>query len=416
MAFLHSVAHAFSRSARWHSRSSRTVVMLGLLTGCGASERPSAASASIDTLPGGIVRVSNLSPADSGRWSLVLERTVQPADESAGALRNPDDILLLDDGSLIVSDTKPASVMRFDPSGHFGGTIGREGGGPGEYRSAYVAAHGDTLVIHDPTAARATMFSLTNNAVQTQRATTPRYYSTIRIDGSGRVVTPTLSDDDSVRGPRQGYLRFSLNGATVDTAMIPERKKGDRRWIVRDAKRIIFETLVPFQPRDIHTPDPLGGFVTGWSGEYALRATRNGADTVRVIRRMRSNEPVNNTEKAAMVEAKVAEMKSFTSEALLRSGMVASAIPDTRPSFDQIAVDPAGRIWVRLSQRDSTTVRFDLFDHDGRWLDTITVPQAGWNRDWWHPVSYTRDRVAVIHEDEEGKPAILVYKIVRRDK
>ncbi len=409
MIFNDSVDHACSRIGA-------TLLLVGLLAGCGTSDTASTASATIDTLPGGIIRVSNSSPVDSGRWSLVLERTVQPADDSAGVLRNPDDILLLDDGSLLVSDTKPPSVMRFDPSGKYVGTIGREGSGPGEYRSAYLATRGDTLVVHDPTTARATMFSLASGTVQTQRATTPRYYSTMRIDALGRVVTPALSDNDSVRGPRQGYLRFSLDGAAMDTAMIPEHRRGDRRWIVRDAKRIVFETLVPFQPRDIHTPDPMGGFVTGWSGDYALRTTRNGADTVRVFRRTRPNEPVSSTEKTAMVEAKVAELKTFAAEPFLRAGMVASAIPDTRPAFDQLAVDPAGRVWVRLSRADTTTVRFDLFDHDGRWLDIISVPQSGWNREWWHPVSYTRDRVAVIREDEEGRSAVLVYKIVRREQ
>ena len=120
----------------------------------------------------------------------------------------------------------------------------------------------------------------------------PRYYSIIRIDGDGRAVTPTLSDNDSVRGPRQGYLRFSLDGSRVDTVMIPERKKGTNRWIVRDDKRIVFEALVPFQPRDIHTPRRARCFVTGWSGDYMLRLTRNGTDTVRLLGRTRPSEPV----------------------------------------------------------------------------------------------------------------------------
>ena len=132
-------------------RGFASVLLIATTFGCSASERKPATAATFDTLPGGVVLVTNTSPVDSGRWSLVLERTVQPDDDSVGALRSPDDLLLLEDGSVLVSDSKPASVVRFDPTGAYAGTIGREGGGPGEYRTAYLASRGDTLVVHDPT-------------------------------------------------------------------------------------------------------------------------------------------------------------------------------------------------------------------------------------------------------------------------
>ena len=392
-----------------------TLLTLSIASCSGRVDRSSRVAATVDTLPGGILRVNNTSPADSGRWSLVLERTVQPPDDSPGVLRNPDDILLLDDGSLLVADSKPTSIMRFDARGQFVGTIGRDGNGPGEYRSAYLAARGDTLVVHDAAAARAVMFSLASGAVLTQRSTTPRYFSRVIIDGAGRAVVPMSTPPDSTKGPRQAFMRFSLNGRTLDTVMLPERPKGDRRWLVRDDKRIIFEMLVPFQARDIHAPDPFGGFVTGWSGNYTLRTTRNGHDTVRLIHRQWNSERVRSTEKAALVSAKIIEMKEQAPMAALRSGLVESAIPDERPAFEQLTVDRAGRIWVRLSQGDSNSVHFDLFDRQGQWLDMLVVPQSGWNREWWHPVSFGNDRVAVVREDAEGRPGVLVYRVVRRD-
>lgn len=128
-----------------------------LLTGCAdAATDGDGRPVTIDTLPGGIVRVTNRSPADSGKWSLVLERTVQPADDSAGALRDPGDLLLFDDGSLIVSDQKPEELMQFDAEGRYLRSIGQSGEGRGEYRSARLAAHGDTLVVHDPRLGRTT--------------------------------------------------------------------------------------------------------------------------------------------------------------------------------------------------------------------------------------------------------------------
>ena len=68
----------------------RAPALVLVLAACqGAPTEPSRATATFDTLPGGIVRVFNAAPADSGRWSLVLERTVQPDDETPGELRDP---------------------------------------------------------------------------------------------------------------------------------------------------------------------------------------------------------------------------------------------------------------------------------------------------------------------------------------
>lgn len=386
-----------------------------LMVACGDAVRTSdSRSATFDTLPGGIVRVNNLAPADSGRWSLVPERTVQPAEDSLGALRAPDDVLLLDDGTLVVADAKPAEVVRYDPAGRYVGRIGREGAGPGEYRSPWLTARGDTLVVHDPTLARAVMFSLATSSPITQRITTPRHYAKVYIDGAGRAVAPMLTTVDSTTGPRQGFIRFSVDGAQIDTAYLPEHPRGNARWIVREGKNTKFEMLVPLQPRDVHAVDPLGGWVTGWSGEYLLRATRNGRDTVRLIGWPPVGGTVSGSEKAALVEARMLEVKGQAPEPVLRASLLADAIPDRRPAFEQLHVDGTGRIWVRRASPPGLSVVFDLFDHDGRWLDVISVDAAGWPRGWWQPVSMARDRVAVLIEDEEGRPAVRVYRLVRK--
>ncbi len=384
-----------------------------MLAACGEAAERSAGSATFDTLPGGIVRVTNHAPADSGRWSLVLDRTVQPDDDSLGALRAPDDVLLLDDGTLLVADSKPAEVVRYDAAGRYVGRVGRDGSGPGEYRSPWLAAHGDTLVVQDPTLGRAVMFSLTTTSPITQRITTLRYYSKIFIDGAGRAVAPMMATADSASGPRQGFIRFSLDGASLDTVFLPEHARGDARWIVREGKNIKFEMLVPMQPRDIHAVDPLGGWVTGWSGEFLLRTTRDGRDTVRLFGRPEVGGAVTAAEKAAIVEAKMLEVKGQAPEPVLRAGLLADVIPDRRPAFEQLQVDRAGRVWARRSSTDSTVVQFDLFDKDGRWLDVLSVAASGWNRSWWQPVSMARDQVAVLIEDGDGRPAVLVYRLVR---
>lgn len=397
------------------NRQFTMVALAALLAGCGASSSDAAqGGATIDTLPGGIVSVTNHSPADSGQWSLVLERTIQPADDSAGALRDPADLILLDDGTVFVADEKPTEVMRFDPTGRYVGSVGREGEGPGEYRSAWLTYRGDTLVVHDPSAARAGTFLIPTNAPLLQRPTTPRYFSRIGLDSSGRAVVPVMLPPDSTKSPRRGFIRFSLDGTALDTAFLPEHPKSDKRWLVREGKVVRMEMLVPLQPQDLSVADPIGGFVVGWSGEYQLRATRDGGDTTLLFSRPKPVGTVSAAEKQAIVDERINANKQYTPEPVLRASLLASAIPDERPAYEQIAVDRSGRRWVRLSSSDSTTVRFDLFDTNGRWLDIVSVPQLGWNRQGWQPVFWAAERVAVLVTDAEGRPAIKVYRIIRR--
>lgn len=402
------IRRAFSR------QTTATGVAL-LVIACGDSTRSSARRAAVvDTLPGGIVRVTNFSRTDSGRWSLEPERTLQPADDSLGGLRAPDDILLLDDGSLLVADAKPAEVVRYDPTGQFVKRIGREGAGPGEYRSPRLAARGDTLVVHDPALGRAVMFAIASGLPITQRVTTPLHFSKLFIDGAGRAVAPMVTKTDSVTGPRQGFVRFTLNGEQIDTVFLPEHPRSDARWIVRDGTTFKFEMLVPLQPRDVHAVDPLGGWITGWSGESLLRSTRNGRDTLRLISWPAVSEAVSASEKAGLVEEKILEAKGQAPEPVLRASLVADAIPDRRPAFEQLHVDQEGRIWVRRASFAAMPIQFDLFDKDGHWLDVLSVSATGWPRGWWHPVSMARDRVAVLIETDDGRPAVRIYRLVRK--
>ncbi len=361
-------------------------------------------------------RYSSHQSCSGGQWPgglSVLERTVQPDDDSAEALRVPDGILLLSDGTLLVADAKPAEVMRFDATGKYVGSIGREGAGPGEYRAPWLAALGDTLVVHDPTLGRAVMFSLATGASITQRRTTPRYYGKIGINGFRQAVAPMMIDSDSTTGPRSAFVRFSLDGNSMDTAYLPEHPRGDTRWIVREGPNPKFEMQVPLQPKDVHAVDPLGGFVTGWSGEFVLRTTRDGRDTVRLISRPERGSDVSAKEKVAIVEEKIVAMKGQAAVEALRAGMLSSAIPDRRPAFEQLRVDGAGRIWAQRSPTVSTLMLFDLFDRDGRWLDVLSINASGWNTGWWKPASFANDHVAVLIEDDDGRPAVLVYRLVR---
>lgn len=385
------------------------------LGGCGGDANASAGKVKVDTLAGGIPRTVTTSPIDSGRWSLVLERTVQPAEGTPGEFRNPGDLALADDGTLLVVDEKPVGVSVYDAQGAFLRVIGREGDGPGEFRMAYIAVRGDTLVVQDPRMQRATFFSIVTGALLGQRPTVCCYFGGVSIDGAGRAVAPVMIQPDSVH-PSAGFIRFSLDGRALDTTRVPEHPRDPAKsWRVKEGKNLKFTMIPPLTARDIHTVDPRGGFLTGWSGDYMLRVTKNGGDTTALFGRPYVKVPVTAAEKQAMIEERVQSSKQWTAEASLREGFVADAIPNERPTFEQLSVDRAGRRWVRRSAADTTAVQYDLFDERGVWLDVVRVPANIWPHDVWDGYVWGRDHVAVTGEGEDGRPLIRIFKITHTE-
>ena len=147
-----------------------------LLAAACSSGESKAARARVDTLPGGIVRTMSEAPtgwADStDAWKLVLEREIQPPEGDPGELFDPQDLAMNDRGEIFVKDQKPAVIKVFDASGNYLRSIGREGDGPGEFRTAFLAVRGDTVIAQDPQNSRVTAFDArTGQPVSNWRST-----------------------------------------------------------------------------------------------------------------------------------------------------------------------------------------------------------------------------------------------------
>jgi hypothetical protein len=357
---------------------------------------------------------------DPGRWALVAERVIQPPDGDTTELLDPADVSLGNDGTLAVVESRPARVKVFGPDGRFIRSVGRAGDGPGEFRVGFSALRGDTLIVHDPQNVRTSFFNVRTGALLTSRTSVCCTWYPIGVDGGGRVVVRSTAGTASAgRGEVQAFARFLLAGTAAETVFVTVRHARDeiRVWPVREGTEVRITVPTPLQPRNFFAPQPDGMFLTGWSGEYLLRVTRTGRDTVALFGRPFTPSRVTSAEKRALIDQRIAsvrESNKWASEAVLRAAFDPSLVPDTRPAYDMVAVDQAGRRWVRLTTTDTTVVTYDLFDRDGRWLDVVRVPGAGWPREANGPIAWGTDRVAVPLEDAAGRPLIRIYRIVRR--
>lgn len=395
------------------------VASLTLLAACGADRRISDAVV-VDTLPGGIPRTMSTAPIEAGRWTLELAREIQPAEDAVGELMSPQSVALADDGSVLVVDARPTLIKVYGPDGSFVRSIGGEGAGPGEFRVAYIAVRGDTLVAQDPMLSRLTLIDWRTGAVLATRLSTCCYWSPIDIDRDGHAwlrMMGALPDSTNPHG--QGYVRQPLAGAASDTAFVYERAGLPRanRWELRVGSQMRMSTTVPLSPQAYFVVEPRGSVLTGWSGEYSLRVSRDGRDSVAVFGRRWTPIAVEGAERDRLYEAVV---KRFTgpqlnlTEASVRSSFDKGAIPSVRPAYEMLYSDEAGRRWVRLSDPDTSEVRFDVFDAAGRWLDQVSLPAGQWLENVGGPADFGANEVAIAAEGEDGRPLIRVFAIRRR--
>jgi hypothetical protein len=344
-------------------------------------------------------------------WRLVPLHEIQPPEGDPGELFDPQDLAMNDRGEVFVKDQKPAVIKVFDSEGNYRRSIGREGDGPGEFRVAFLAVRGDTVITQDPQNARISTFDAETGRVLTTWRSTCCYWYPIGLDGQGRVVFFAMGQD-STRPNAQALVRGHLDGSGIDTAWVTQRPRDEGKvWTVTQGKQMQFMMSVPYQPRDIHGAEPRGFLISGWNGEYLLRTTRDGRDTIALFGRAWTPEPVTGAERSAIVEQRIKDQEvNGVPVDVLRAAFKPEYIPDIKPSFTSIETDPDGNRWIRLESGDTLNVHYDVFDPAGRWLGPVSVPASRWSGPYLRP-AWTRDRVAVIAEGEDGRPAVRVFRI-----
>jgi len=155
-----------------------------LLAACGGAEASNLAEAVVDTLPGGIPRVTSSGPtawSDSSGITLTEEARWSGEDGTTSEIGQPRSLAVDEAGRVYIVDTKPALIKVFTPDGSLIRTIGGEGEGPGEFRVGFIAVRGGALVLHDPQLARTSVWD-TSGAFRKSWHSSCCYWTDILID------------------------------------------------------------------------------------------------------------------------------------------------------------------------------------------------------------------------------------------
>lgn len=332
----------------------------------------------------GIHIVQNDAPAwkDGEGWTIAAE----PLRDLGVAEGDPHqqfarvaDALRLSDGTLLVADGQANEIRAFDAQGGYLRTLGRAGGGPGEFRGL-MGMHllpGDTVAAYDYQATRVSYFAPTGTMARAVTLGTLNGKMPARPLGflaDGRMLVAPLYDPEFkvTSGRVRDTLTLALYSAAGTQAAALGRVPGHESMTVtsedlmmREIPPFALSTVFGVQGTRLLVGDPV---------RYELVERRPDGAVARLIRRAGDREPVTQEDRDTYLERRREGVTDDRFRALDEQLMKSLAFPEHKPFFTGLQMDPDGNAWVQRGSSTDEETPWDVFDAEGRLLGTVTMP------------------------------------------
>ncbi len=327
----------------------------------------------VDTLPNGTIEVHNPSHGiwdSSTAWRVEEETRIGMLEGSGPALFGRISALEVDgSGRIYVFESQAQELRVFDSSGSHVRTIGREGGGPGEFKQGIGLAWspGANLWVVDPGNVRISVFD-TAGTYQTMHRILGGYIMMPwkgRFDNAGRFYHYGL-DLAAEAGGRFVMVRFDSLLHSLDTLRIP--RPPEEHYFELQTEDGFMRAGVPFSAEISWTLSPSGHLWFANTSDYRIYRRSVAGDTVMEI--SREFEPLPVT--AAEIDTAIISLDWFTRQ----GGKVdRSQFPGVKPALSTLYVDDEDRLWAVPVVADTDMRRLlDVFDSLGRYLGRVRLP------------------------------------------
>lgn len=390
------------------------VLVAGLAAGCAQHDRSTGESdltTTVDTVAG-VVHVTHAGTAPE--WRLVPIVSIGPTTLTDQG--GPDEfgrvsaVAFGPDGTVFVADERNSEVRVFGLDGAHRRTFGREGEGPGEFRSLYSLAWvGDRLLTLDPRLGRIGEFSAEGEWLGQRRTVmagfsgSPAFIRFYPV-GPNEVFRFAYSPEreaiwvghhaggdtgDTVPGPRSP-------DPPLPGAIPPMFCEGDGAFSVIGA---------PFAPKSLRHPASGGIAYSAWGYFYRIAVTDTAGDTVRIIERALPAEPISDEEWAGGRSEEYDELRESFPNTTCNPRTFTR--PDRKPFIDEIFVAPDGKLWVDVIRTAGN--RWEFFDAEGRLVGSVPAVQY---KDRTVPI-FRGDYLATIRQDELELDHVDVWRLER---
>jgi hypothetical protein len=307
---------------------------------------------------------------ESDAWQVVEDLRLGTQQEDAPDLFGNVASLAIDaEGRIWVLDDRALEIRIFDRDGRYVRTVGREGGGPGEFESpqAIHQAPDGKMWVPDPRNNRLSIFDTSGAYVESTHM--PGGFGTARwpggFDEAGYYYLPIRTVDGAFS---LALVRLTAAQAVIDTLRVPTDPKERDVFVLRLPNNGRAEMNVPFAGHFEWRLAPSGNLWGMLADEYRLYEFSAEGDTLRTVTRAFTPLPVTDAE----MEAERSELEPF-----IRAGgnVDWSKIPRTKPATVHFFIDDEGNLWVMPETAPEEEGRLlDVFAPDGRFLGTVRLP------------------------------------------
>lgn len=289
----------------------------------------------------------------------------------------------LPDGRIAVANAGTHQVKLFGPGGQHLASLGRRGGGPGEFQLPFwVGTHADSILVWDAALERLTVFD--------SRGTLARSTQFPPAGGSFPTVAGVFADgslllasgaDPAAAAKQEGtawradthLVRISPGGQIIDTlATVPSQERYSYRS--RDGMGQTVEDL-PFGRRTVFAVRG-DGVVLGTGEAYSIRQVDTTGNQRELVRRDWTPRPVSPADvKDYWAKMVTIGGRSRPDEAQAQRSKI--PYPATLPPYDALVVDARGALWIKDAQAPEGWDDPDLwrvYSADGAPLATVELP------------------------------------------
>ena len=308
---------------------------------------------------------------DSSHWHIDPEPVLDLAESGTGdphRFYQVRGMRRLSDGSLVVVNGGSDEIRQFSAKGHFVGSAGGPGEGPGEFSNIQqLELVGDTMLVLDYDG-RVTVFDPGPTLVRAMR---PHHgISTIHTLGKGRFVAEILME----YSPATGLVRaaealhvYDLEGARLDSI-------GETAGHEEFTDNETFSAM-PLFARYSHVDTQGERIFYGASDLMQVEELSANGDLVRILRI--PGYPLALTEAQVEAERDSRLDLGVPIPPQYREMTELLPSPETRPAYADLLVDPTGAVWLRpflgASERGGPEL-WTVLDPSGAWLGSVGFP------------------------------------------
>lgn len=389
------------------------ILVVGAAFGCGGADAGPAAMVR-DSAGVRIVENSTLPPDAPPLWTVgprpAVDIGVLEGDEAC-QLSQVGGAVRLSDGRLVVANGGSHELRFFDSAGRHLTTVGRQGGGPGEFEQlgTLLALPGDTVVAYDWSLRRVSLFDPAGQFVRSFTLEFPggmpspigRFTDGSWLCNRGFVFRPSGEGTRVVRDTMP-LLVFDSAGALRDSI---GRFPGPEWYVVSQTTSAMASSL----PFGTNTEVAVAGegFYAGHSARYEIiRYTARGAPD-EIIRLAWSPIAVTGEDVARQKADQLARADAGSRQGIERLYQDIP-FPKTFPAFDDVKADPLGNLWVLDPSRPGDDRRhWVVFAPDGRALGAVETPPG------LRVTEIGRDYVLGVWQDELDVEHVRLYALRR---